>query len=59
MKISIYDALGNELEMLVDQLQQYGKYEIQWDASKYASGTYFYKIEAGDFTETKKMVLLK
>jgi len=59
VRIMIYDVLGKEVETIVNEKKTAGSYEIQWDASKYASGTYFYRIEAGDFTETKKLVLLK
>ena len=59
VRIVIYDVLGKEVETIVNEKKTGGSYEIQWDASKYASGAYFYKIEAGDFTESKKMVLIK
>ena len=36
-----------------------GEYLVKWDGSKYSSGQYFYKIESGDFVDTKKMMLLK
>ena len=45
--------------MLVNEKLVPGTYEVEWDASNYASGIYFYKLVAGDFSETKKMVLLK
>jgi hypothetical protein len=59
VRIMIYDVLGKEVETVVNEKKTAGSYEIQWDASKYASGTYFYKIEAGDFIESKKMILIK
>ena len=59
VRIVIFDILGKEVETIVNEKKEAGRYEIQWDASKYASGTYFYRIEAGDFAETKKMILLK
>lgn len=55
----IYDVLGKELASLVNKKQSAGNYEISWDASDYPSGVYFYKLTAGDFTETKKMILMK
>jgi photosystem II stability/assembly factor-like uncharacterized protein len=62
--IKIYDVLGNEISTLVNQKLNPGSYEVTWpapaeDASIYPSGTYFYRLQAGDFTETKKMILLK
>lgn len=55
----VYDALGREIAILVDQQLQPGTYEADWDASAYPSGVYYYKLESGSFTETKKMVLVK
>ena len=57
--IDIYDILGRHIETLVDETQPAGRYEAIWDAVDAASGIYFYKINAGDKTETKQMVLLK
>lgn len=59
IKIMVYDALGKEITVLVNEQLQPGAYEISWDASYVTSGIYFYKLVSGDFTETKKMVLLK
>lgn len=57
--IKIFDALGREISILVNEELKAGKYETSWDASKYPSGIYFYKISSGDFTETRKMILVK
>ncbi len=57
--LKIYDVLGNEVEILVDEEKPAGVYEIIWNAKTLPSGVYFYKFEAGDFVETKKMILLK
>ena len=59
MKLSVYDVLGNEVKILVDQRQLEGQYEIEFDASNYASGIYFYKFEVNGFSDTKKMIILK
>jgi hypothetical protein len=59
VKLVIYDVLGKEVEILVNQMQKPGSYEVEWDASNYPSGVYFYKIESGDFTQVKKMILMK
>lgn len=58
-QLSIYDALGREVAVLVNQQLQPGTYEADWDASSYPSGVYYYRLESGDFKETKKMVLIK
>ncbi len=55
----VYDALGRVIAVLVNQQLQPGTYEADWDASAFPSGVYYYKLESGDFTETKKMVLIK
>jgi hypothetical protein len=55
----IYDALGREVATLVNEQLQPGSYEVEWDASNYPSGVYFYKLEAGSFSQTKKLVLIK
>ena len=57
--MKIYDVEGKEMEVIIDQKMEAGKYELSWDASKFASGIYFYKLTAGDFESVKKMVLLK
>lgn len=58
-KLIIYDILGREITTLVNQQLKSGKYEIEWDGNNYPSGVYFYKLISGEFTETKKMVLVK
>jgi hypothetical protein len=55
----IYNALGQEITKLVDIEMTAGFKGVVWDASNMTSGTYFYTIKAGDFSETKKMILLK
>jgi|WetSurMetagenome_2_1015567.scaffolds.fasta_scaffold37114_2 photosystem II stability/assembly factor-like uncharacterized protein len=57
--LKIYDALGREIETLVNEEQSAGTYEIMFNASQYPSGVYFYKLEAGSYSETKKMLILK
>ena len=59
VKLSIYNVLGQEVAVLVDRHMEAGRQSIEWDASVKASGLYFYRIQAGDFTETKKMMMLK
>jgi hypothetical protein len=57
--LKVYDLLGNEVATLVDEYKPAGNYEIEFDASKLSSGIYFYKLRAGNFIQTKKMILLK
>jgi len=59
VEIKVYDALGNLMDILENRYMSAGVYSIHWDASRFASGVYFYKITSGDFVEIKKMVLLK
>jgi photosystem II stability/assembly factor-like uncharacterized protein len=57
--IKIFDVLGKEIETLVDEEKPIGTYELKWNATKLSSGVYFYQLKAGDFIQTKKMILLK
>ena len=56
--LKIYDVLGNEIVNLVNEEKSTGNYEIELNGNELPSGIYFYKIQAGSFVETKKMVLL-
>lgn len=57
--LNIYDALGREVATLVNEQLAPGTYETEWNASDFPSGVYFYKLKAGDFTDTKRMIMLK
>ena len=57
--LKIYDVLGRELATLVNEYKLAGKYEVEFDASNLSSGIYFYQIKAGNFIQTRKMILLK
>ncbi len=57
--LKVYDVLGNEVAKLVDEYRNAGRYEVNFDATKLASGVYFYRIQAGSFMQTKKMMVLK
>jgi hypothetical protein len=59
VRLVIYDVLGREVAVLVNELLKPGAYEVEFDGTNYPSGVYFYKIMAGDFVETRKMVLIK
>jgi hypothetical protein len=57
--IKVFDILGNEIETLVNEEKSIGNYEVQFDATNLPSAIYFYQLQAGNFVETKKMVLLR
>jgi photosystem II stability/assembly factor-like uncharacterized protein len=57
--LKVYDVLGNEIATLVDEYKPAGSYEVDFNANKLSSGVYFYKLQAGSFVETKKMILLR
>lgn len=59
VRLSVYDALGREVETLAYGIKQPGKYEITFDAAGFNSGVYFYKLTAGGTSTTKKMILVK
>ncbi|KXK56793.1 MAG: peptidase S8/S53 subtilisin kexin sedolisin [Chlorobi bacterium OLB5] len=59
VNIQVYDILGRLVKTLVNENKDAGNYEVQFDGTGLASGVYFYRIEAGDFTDSKKMVLVK
>ncbi len=59
VSIKIYDVLGNELSSAINRELQAGSYEYSFDASKYTSGVYFYRLIAGDYEDTKSMMLVK
>jgi len=57
--LKVYDILGNEVASLVDQLKQSGTFDVHFDANALSSGVYYYQLKAGEFTSTKKLVLMK
>lgn len=57
--LKVYDVLGNEVATLVNEEKPAGIYEVTFNASGLSSGVYFYSIRAGDFVETKKMILIR
>lgn len=59
VRLVVFDAIGREIATLVNETQQPGNYEVEFDASRLTSGAYFYRIQAGEFVETKKMILMK
>ena len=57
--LKVYDILGREVVMLVNEEKSVGNYKAEFNGSNLSSGIYFYKLQAGDYTSVKKMVLLK
>jgi len=59
VSITIYDLMGREVSKLVNNIQQPGYYDIEWDASSFASGMYFITMKTSDFEASQKIVLIK
>ena len=59
VKLTIYNALGKQVTILVSNKQSAGQHWIEWDAAGYSSGVYFYKIEINEFQDVKKMILVR
>jgi len=59
VKMSVYDILGREVAVLVNEQLQAGEFQADWNASNFPSGIYFYRIEADNFVKTAKMMLVK
>ena len=57
--LKIYDILGKEVAILINQELNAGNHTKTWDANNLSSGVYFYRLTAGKFTETKKMILVR
>ena len=57
--LKVYDVLGNEVATLVNEQKAAGSYEVEFNSAEVSSGIYFYKLQAGNFVETKKMILMK
>lgn len=59
VNITVYDVLGRNVTTLVNEKLNPGSYEVNWDATGFTSGVYFYKMETPDFSKTMKMILMK
>jgi hypothetical protein len=59
VNLSVYDILGREVSVLVNEKKDAGIYEVRYEGSKLASGVYFYRLQAGDYVASKKMLVLK
>jgi hypothetical protein len=57
--VKVFDVLGREVATLVNELKEPGTYTVQFNASSLASGVYFYRLQAGNFVQTKKLLLLR
>ena len=59
VSLKIFDVIGNEIATIVNQELSAGNYTKQWNAENMSSGVYYYQLKAGNFSETKKLVLLR
>ncbi len=59
VRLVVYDVLGREIERVVDEELDGGRYKVKFDASNLSSGVYFYVLDAGKFRDVKKMVLVR
>ena len=59
VRLSVYDILGREVSVLVNERREAGVHEVKFDGSNLASGVYFYRLQAGDFVQSKKLAVLK
>ena len=59
VRLAVYDMLGREVALLVNEMKPAGAYEVRFDASGLASGVYLYRLTAGSFVETRKMIVLR
>jgi len=59
VELNIYNMLGQKVAVLVSETQPAGNYRTEWDATRFASGLYFYELKAGSFQQTRKMLLLR
>jgi glucuronoarabinoxylan endo-1,4-beta-xylanase len=59
VELKVFNLLGQDVHTLVNERQQAGFHSVEWDASDLASGVYLYRLQAGDFVETRKMLLIR
>lgn len=59
VKLSVFNILGQQVETLVDSDMPAGEHSVEWDAGRFSSGIYFYRLEADGFTQTRKMAFIK
>ena len=59
VSLKVYDSIGKEVAAIINEEKPPGIYEVTWNAANLPSSVYFYQLKAGNYTETKKMLLLK
>ena len=59
VSLKVYDSIGREVATLVNETKEAGSYQVTFNASKLASGVYFYRLQAGSYSSVKKLVLMK
>lgn len=59
VKLKVYDALGNEVKTLVCESKPAGSHDVKFEGENLSSGIYYYKLDTGNYSESKKMLLLK
>jgi hypothetical protein len=59
VRLSLHDVLGREVAVLVDERKEPGEYTARWDAGGMPTGAYFYRLQAGSFVVTRKLVVLR
>ena len=59
VELKIFDVLGREVATLVNERKAAGSHSVRWDAAGMPSGVYFYRLQAGDFSETRKLMLIR
>jgi hypothetical protein len=59
VKLSVYDITGREVAVLINENLEPGSYNYKWNGAQFASGIYFYRVQAGSFIQTRKMALIK
>ena len=57
--LKVFNVLGQEVTTLVDEAKLAGRHQVRWDADGFSSGVFLYRLQAGEFVETKKLILLK
>jgi hypothetical protein len=59
VRLAVYDLLGREIAVLLDEQKAPGRYQVEFDGTRLSSGVYFYRLTAGDYVETRRMILLR
>ena len=59
VSLTVYDVLGRQVSVLVNEKRDAGSYEVKFNGSNLASGVYFYRLQAGSYVDTKKLLLLR